>query len=168
MSIRQDIAAWDRKSADYLGKVYARHANASMFVPEILGLMQEEALQVGTTWLLKRYLDEYGHLPPDVVDDVYASLPTAGHWETKLHVLQSIPNLPIPSGHKSRVEAFLRACLGDEKKFVRAWAYGGFYELARQYPEYRPEAEKLLENALREEPASVKARIRRVTKRGFR
>ncbi len=61
----------------------------------------------------------------------------------------------------------MRKCLEDDNKFVRAWAYNGFYELAKQYPEYRTEAGQLFEMALRDEAASVKARVRNVMKQGF-
>ena len=51
-----------------------------------------------------------------------------------------------------------------QEKFVRAWAYNGFYLLAVQHGEYEAEARQLLTMALRDEPASVKARVRNVLK----
>ena len=73
----------------------------------------------------------------------------------------------IPRTHKKNVETFLRECLVNDTKFVRAWAYSGLYELAFQYPEYKEEAKQLFEMAMRDEPASVKSRIRKVMKEGF-
>jgi len=56
----------------------------------------------------------------------------------------------------------------DEAKFVRAWAYGGFRELAAQHPKYQPEVSRTLEGALATETAaSVLVQIRRARKRGF-
>ena len=89
------------------------------------------------------------------------------HWESRLHVLQSIPYMPIPGTHKKKVETFLRECLVDDVKFVKAWAYSGFYELAVQYPEYQDEAEQFFEMAMRDQPASVRSRIRNIMKKGF-
>ncbi len=75
--------------------------------------------------------------------------------------------MPIRAGRKKRLEAFLRECLEDRNKFVRAWAYGGFHQLAVEHAEYRGEAVQLFEKALDEEAASVKARVRKVVERGF-
>jgi hypothetical protein len=60
---------------------------------------------------------------------------------------------------------FLRTCLADENKFVRAWAYNGFYLLSQQYPEYQQETEQFFAMAMRDEAASVKARIRNILKK---
>lgn len=62
---------------------------------------------------------------------------------------------------------FLRNCLISDNKFVRAWAYNGFYELALQYPAYKTEVKKFLDMAMKDEAASVKARVRNILKRGF-
>ena len=62
---------------------------------------------------------------------------------------------------------FLRNCLVDNNKFVRAWAYNGFYELAVQYPEYEKETKQFFEMAMRDEAPSVKSRIRNIMKKGF-
>jgi len=52
----------------------------------------------------------------------------------------------------------------SENKFVRSWAYNGFYGLSRQYPEYIQETKQFFEVAMKDEAPSVKARIRNVTK----
>lgn len=167
MRIKLDIAAWDGKSADDIRRLYDRHCQAPSFVSDIVGLAKQEPLQKGATWLLKRHAENTGCLEPRAVKDIYQLLQKLEHWESKLHILQSIPHMPIPRTHKNRVETFLRKCLVDDTKFVRAWAYSGFYDLAVQYPEYQEEAEQLFEIAIRDEPASVKSRIRKVMKKGF-
>jgi len=98
---------------------------------------------------------------------VFKLLPQFGHWETKLHILQCIPFLQIAKTEKKEVEAFLRKCLVDNNKFVRAWAYNGFYEISVQYPEYRNETKQFFDMAMRDEAPSVKARIRNIMKMGF-
>ncbi|GJL65361.1 MAG: hypothetical protein NPIRA05_03320 [Nitrospirales bacterium] len=167
MNLKQEIVAWDGKSADGIRDIYARNCHASLFVSEILRLTKQKPLQKGTTWLLKRHLEKTGCLEPSDVKEVSQLLPKLEHWETKLHILQCIPYMPIPKTHKKKVETFLKECLAGDAKFVRAWAFSGFYELAVQYPEYQEETKKLFEVAMRVEAASVKARIRRVMKKGF-
>jgi len=65
------------------------------------------------------------------------------------------------------VEAFLKKCLVDDNKFIRAWAYNGFYELSVQYPEHKDETKQFFEMAMRDEAPSVKSRIRNIMKKGF-
>ena len=88
------------------------------------------------------------------------------HWETKLHILQSIPFMPIEITERKKVDAFLRETLTDPNKFVRAWSYNGFYELAMQHSEYLNETKQFFEMAMRDEAASIKARIRNIMKKG--
>ena len=167
MSIRQEIASWDGKSADDIRGIYDRNRHGSSFVSEILRLAKQQSLQKGAIWLLKRHLENTGYLEPRAIKDVYQLLQKLEHWETKLLVLQCMSYMPIPRTQKKKVETFLRECLVDDMKFVRAWAYSGLYELAFQYPEYQEETKQLFEMAMRDEPASVKARIRKVMKEGF-
>ena len=166
--LEADVAAWDGKSADAIAGVYARHAGRRGFLDGLVALLEKEPLQRGATWLLKHHLEQADE-PGDrkLADRVYAVLPDLTHWESRLHVLQCVPRLPISRARRKRVEAFVREALEDQKKFVRAWAYGALYELARQHDEYRAEALERLDRALESEAASVKARIRQLQKRGF-
>jgi hypothetical protein len=75
--------------------------------------------------------------------------------------------MPISKNEIKTVEAFLRVSLTDSNKFIRAWAYNGFYEMAIQYPEYKNETKQFFEMAMRDEAASVKARIRNIIKKDF-
>jgi len=167
VTISKDLAAWDGKSAADMGDIYDRYCREPSFVSEIIELTKQQPLQSGTTWLLKRHMENTGVLDAAAINEVCQLLPKLVHWEAKLHVLQCLPSMPIPEVHKTGVETFLRKCLEDDAKFVRAWAYNGFYELAVQYPEYQDEASRLLDDALGHEPASVQARIRKVLKKGF-
>ncbi len=72
--------------------------------------------------------------------------------------------MPISKTDKKKVEGFLRECLIDNNKFVRAWAYNGFNELSIQYNEYRQETEQFFEMAMRNEAPSVRSRIRNIMK----
>ncbi len=167
MDMKQAIVAWDGKSADDIRDIYDRYGHKSLFISEILSLAKQEPLQKGTTWLLKRHLEEACSLKSSEVKEVYLLLPNLEHWEATLHVLQCIPYMPIPNTQKKKVQTFLKKCLGDDAKFVRTWAYNGFYELAVQYPEYQGEAKQLFEVGMRDEAASVKAKIRCIMKKSF-
>lgn len=167
MSIEGDIKSWNGKSVDDLHLVLDRYRDQPAFVSTILRSSEDPGLETAATWLLKQYLESAGAVDSQATDRLCRLLPQLQHWQSRLHVLQSLPYIDLPGKRKKTVEKFLRECLGDEQKFIRAWAYSGFYELARQYPEYRPEMEKLFESAIVDEAPSVKARIRRILTQGY-
>ncbi len=167
MSLELAITAWDGRSADHLEAVYLRHAGDSGFAARLIELSGRIELQSGATWLLKRHLERGGRLGVSEVADLFAQAPDLQTWEARLHLLQAMQYLRIPDTERQQLEAFVRHCLTDSNKFVRAWAYNGIYELARQYPQYRKEAKQLFEMAMRDEAASVKARIRNIMRQGF-
>jgi len=165
MIIKSEIERWDGKSASDIGDIYTRHCHESSFVSEIITFIGVDKLQKGATWLLKRYLENEKELSKSEVISIYKNLEVIDHWESKLHILQSLPFMPIGNRQKNKVEAFLRKCLVDNNKFVRAWAYNGFYALAVQYPEYKKETKQFFEMAMRDEAPSVKSRIRNIMKK---
>ncbi len=167
MSIEQEIANWDGKSSDDISKIYDSYSSELSFPDEIVKLIKNTAYQKGATWLLKFYLESGHHLDKIQIKSIYCFLLEIDNWETKLHILQSMSFMPISSLEIKTVEAFLRASLTDSNKFIRAWAYNGFYEMAIQYPEYEEETKQFFEMAMRDEVASVKARIRNIMKKGF-
>lgn len=167
MTLETDIKAWDGKSVDIINRVYVRHHRRPSFLAELTSAISDEALQDGATWLLKHHLETDSPLDTGRAKEVFQALPKLTSWGAKLHILQSLRWMPIPTRYKNKLETFLRACLQEENKFVRAWAYSGFYELAKQHQEYRLEAQQLCRQAANNEAASVKARIRKILAAGF-
>lgn len=167
MSFKQEIANWDGKSASAIAATYSRYSDDDTFVLKLIAFSLQTDLQKGATWLLKRYLESNRKLTASEIAALFKRLPELEQWEAKLHVLQCIPYMPIQASEKKNVEAFLRRCLVENNKLVRAWAYNGFYEISRQYPEYKEETKKLFATAMKDEAPSVKARIRNIMKAGF-
>ena len=168
MSLEQDIRNWDGKSSSDIDDVYHRYANEDGFVVTIIQLSKCEVLQKGATWLLKRYVENgQKEIETAELTKIFKQLLKLRRWEAKLHLLQCLPFMRIAGTEKKLVESFLRACLTDNNKFVRAWAYNGFYELASQYPEYKNEEKQIFDMALRCEAPSVTAGIRNILKKGF-
>ncbi|MEM8817430.1 MAG: hypothetical protein AAFX56_05170 [Pseudomonadota bacterium] len=167
MSIRRQLEGLDDHSVESLRRLYSDRYTDKSFVKEIAELIGHAAHERVATWLLKYHLEQGGQLGLRSIDEIYRLVDSLEHWEAKLHILQSIPYMPIPSKRREQVESFIRDCLTDDNKLVRAWAYGGFYELASSYADYQAEAAGLFAKALRDEAASVKARVRIVAKKGF-
>lgn len=116
---------------------------------------------------MKKHLESNHSLSRAEIAIIYRLAPNLHALEAKLHILQSMAYMPVGEQEKQGVEVFLRNCLISDNKFVRAWAYNGFYELALQYPEYKAEVKNFLSMAMKDEAASVKARVRNILKRGF-
>ena len=167
MHIEKEIAAWDGKSAADIKSIYIAHSADSNFSDTIIALSLTEACEKGATWLLKAWFEAGNRLEPDQIAKIYGSLDKLQHWEAKLHILQSIPFMPITDAESSNVYNFLKISLCDQNKFVRAWSYNGFYELSRQHSKYLDETKQYFEMAMRDEAPSVKARIRNIMKKGF-
>lgn len=168
MDLQNELNNWDGKSVPFLEtiySVYAAEASFSKTVVELLGSVAH--FQKGASWLLKHHLEQGNELALDLTRQVYANISVLENWGTRLHILQCMPYLKIDVSAKSEVEVFLKKSIHDENKFVRAWAYNGFYELAKMFPEYRDEALGLLNSALQKEAASVQARIRQILEKGF-
>ena len=159
-----EIAAWDGKSAAVLQSTYERHSAEEGFVATILAHISDVELQRAATWLLKKYLEVGNSLSVAGCRAVLGMLSGQEHWEAKLHILQCLPYLDISEDDSVGVEQFLDACLESERKFVRAWAYNGFNELALHFPRYRDEVDRMLARAGESESASVRARIRNIRK----
>lgn len=167
MSIEQELFNWNSKSTNDIEKIYEKYYEEPTFLSKIISLSKRKEIQKGATWLLKRYV-ESGH-KVKIMDtkNIYSILPELEDWEAKLHILQSIDYMPIGESEKFIVERFLRDYIVSEKKLVRAWAYNGFYRLSIQHKEYKEEAKIMFEIAMKDEVASVKARIRNIMKKGF-
>lgn len=162
VDLKQALHNWNGKSAQDIGDIYSARCQQDDFMPEVVSLMADLSLQRGATWLLKHALASGFTLKDDLSREIFGLLTALADWQSRLHLLQSLPSLPIPVADKQRLELFLRACLSDSNKFVRAWAYNGFYLLACAYPEYREEVRQFFQLAMQDEPASVKARLRNI------
>jgi hypothetical protein len=125
---------------------------------------QEQKIQTGATWLLKRLAENHHQFNPQHLIALFGSLSELTHWISKLHVCQMLHYVAIPEDSARNVASFLERNLWDDNKFLRAWSYSGFYELARQHQNYFDYAMEQLELGEADHAASVKARIRKIRK----
>lgn len=167
LALQQAIRAWDGKSASVIQAVFQNFNTEPDFIDQVILLLPATDCQKGATWLIKATLESGKQLSQDHVNTILKNLNRLTHWESKLHVLQCLSYFTIAQEYRDSVEQCLRTTLADNNKFVRAWAYNGFYVLAKQYPAYQTEAQALFEMAMRDESAAIKARVRAVIKAGF-
>ncbi|MYJ77051.1 MAG: hypothetical protein F4047_02600 [Caldilineaceae bacterium SB0670_bin_27] len=164
MTLLDEIASWDGKSATALQSTFERHSDEEDFLATILEHIADVELQRAATWLLKRHLEAGNSPSPGDSRAILGVLSDQEHWESRLHLLQCLPYLDIPEDQSTGLEQFLDSCLESDNKFLRAWAYNGFNELALRFPRYRDEVNLMLARASESEAASVRARIRNILK----
>lgn len=167
MNLDAKIAVWDGKSKDDIEAIFQSEHHSPGFINTLIQLAANAKLSKGSTWLLKHHTDQKGIFEPDQVSRLYSLCDLLTDWQSKLHLLQMIAVMPVQHADKTKLEYFLRRCLDDDNKFVRAWAYNGLYWLAETYSEYREEVTSFFELAMHDEPASVKARVRKLLVKGF-
>lgn len=166
-AVERDLKNWNGKSKDDIEAIYHGYSNSSDLADSLIKLCSVESANVGATWLLKYGLEHDLHITKTQMGKILKILPEITHWEAKLHILQCLSYFSISKTYKEKVEMFLRQTITDSNKFVRAWSYNGFYVLSQQYPEYVEETKKFFDMAMRDEAASVKARIRNLMKKGI-
>ncbi len=166
MGIEQEIENWDGKTVREITAIYDRYNARIGFIDSLVDSLRHAGQQRGSSWLIKNWIEDGHRLGQTATERICALVNEMEHWEAKLHLLQVLPSLAIPRDQAGNVYRFVRSGILDPNKLVRAWAYGGFYHLARQHDSYAAEARELLEVAMRDEAASVRARLRNVMKGG--
>jgi|RhiMetdeSRZDD1v2_1073273.scaffolds.fasta_scaffold215840_2 hypothetical protein len=166
MSIREELESFDGKHTDVLDRILSKHRRTNSLIESLVLLMadQQSSVQTGATWLLKVLAENDAEFKSKHLIAIFGSLSELTHWLSKLHICQMLQYVSIPRESERSVVWFLERNLYDENKFLRAWAYNGFYELARQRNEYFDYAIEQLEHGETDKAASVKARIRNVRK----
>lgn len=163
MSLKSDIEAWDGQSVEALRRIHEAHRDDPGLAPALVELMGSLRYRTAATRLFKRHFEAGIPVadPQAVARGLCAVLDKLEHWECRLDVLHCLPSLPVDAAQAEVVERFLRACLADGNRFVRAGAYSGFHWLAARHPRFADEAAGILEAGLRDEEASVRAKIRK-------
>ena len=161
---RQRLASWDGKSAKELEAFYACYGGEGYFATTILTFSTEPtAAQPAATWLLKRHLESGATLSAEEALELYESVAHfRTSWPVTLHLLQSIPFVPVPASCAAELVDVLVACCAQPEKMVRAWAYNGLYLVGLQHPAYQRQVTSHLARAQQDDAPSVRARIRKL------
>jgi len=163
-NLRNQLASWDGRSSDDIGAIYQAYCGDNDLSNQLVALLGEQQCERGASWMLKQHMKLVGAIEQKTINQLYHQVLSSRDWQTRLHILQSMEYFPVVESVLSTVDAFLRRCIADDNKFVRAWAYHGFFILAQQYPQYQEEVAQFFALALRDEVPSVQARIRNILK----
>jgi hypothetical protein len=155
---------FDGKNIDRLVRISEAWAPDEKLLQHLVWFAEtaEGPAQVGATWLLKRYQERGVQFPESLVARLLELLMSVNRWESRLHLLQMLPELLIPSSCAPELKQSLIGWTLHRNLFVRSWAYSGLHRLASIFPRYRAQIMPLLERAKTEEPASVRARLRQL------
>ncbi len=167
MSLASALQLCDASSVEELTETYWHYQDSRDFEADMVNALASESMQRPASWLLKFHLEQGFMLDPKLEQQIFASLPGLSHWETRLHILQSLPFFAIAEADKDAAWQFAKDNIAHKNKLVRAWAYNGLHEVARHYPEHIAEVAALLSEAQASEAASVIARIRNILKTGI-
>ncbi len=160
------IAEYDGKASDSLASIAAQVDPSAAVLQGLCDLVcsDEARIQSASTWLLRRYVSAGAILSQMQSERALTVLTRDCHWEARLHVLQMMGDLTLPSSRVEQLWSALIEQTTDVNKFIRAWSYHGLAVIADQHPPYRERALNLLAAAEQEAAASVRARIRRIRK----
>lgn len=163
-SLTEKIRDWNQTHVQELQTIHAEFSFRDGFIDEIIQLFSDPSCQTGATWLLKHSLEEQKTLSDPQIQSFLKKLSALKDWQSKLHALQCLPYLKLPNSADTSLLPFLKECIEDKNKFVRAWACHGFYELAQVLPGFRESCFLLLNEKMSEEAPSIQARIRKTLK----
>jgi len=166
MTIREQLRGFDGKHGDVIERILSEYRSPKSPINELVLLVadEEENIQIGATWLVKRLAETGARFNKKQLIALFDLMPELDNWVTKLHLCQILQYVEIPDESKKKVAWFLEQNLMGKNKFVRAWSYNGFYELAKQHREYRDKAMEHLDRGEAEQAASIKARLRNIKK----
>lgn len=155
---------FDGKHLDSLARVAETLPLEGSTIDQLFALAErsDPAMRTAITWLLKNLRSRGTNFSAPQVTKVIEQLCAGGPWESRLQLLQMVPNLVIPVACTDELFHSLVPVLTEGNKFVRAWAYAALHALASQHREYLREVVPLLDQGLHDEAASVRARLRQL------
>lgn len=157
------LRQWDGVHIEYLKELYKLHSsNVDFFENLVLICTLEQDLQKTATWLIKHHYENRQKLTKHNSENLLNCCIAFENWEAKLHILQLLPFFTISNNSYIVLEEFIRKCLIDKNKFVKAWAFSGLYELTKYNPLLKPELELICQNAMESETGAIKSRVKKI------
>jgi len=161
--LKRKLGLWDGVHVDYLKELYNANSSSIAFFENLVKLcIDEKDLQISTTWLIKHHYDNRQKLPEHLTEKLLVACKNLERWEAKLHLLQLVPHFNLTDNSIIITDDFVRECLIDSNKFVRAWAYNALYELTKYIPELKSELEFMCHKAMETESEAIKSKVRKI------
>lgn len=167
VSLIESLQKFDGKRTSELERLSDSMPRNGDFVAQLLAYAEHDdtVVQVGSTWILKRWLQEGVPQVEKSAAALVQLLKHATYWEVRLHLLQMLASLRVPSRTVPGLKKLLPGLLVDDNNFVRAWALSVLAELADQQETMRKDVILTIRDAANDDAASVRARVRQIQKR---
>lgn len=164
MSLVASLQAFDGTRVAPLERLSRQLPQTAASVTALLGCAHhaDPRVGVGATWILKRWQDEGAPCVQAAVEHLMRSVPQASHRDVRLHLVQILAGLRLPSRGVHELTTVLREWAGTEPPLVRAWALSVLAQVADQHEALRRDIRLLLTSAESDGAASVRARVRRL------
>lgn len=163
--LKKSLGDWDGVHSQYLIDIYSRYAKNDKFLDNLIQLyLSESDLQKVTSWLIKHHHDKGNTITDSQIRKLLSEVNNLEHWESKLHILQLVPKFRIDKNMSGGIETFVRQAMKSEKKFVKAAAYEAYFEIVKNIPDLQNEFYHTCEQALIDESASIKSKVRKILK----
>ena len=167
-ALTQALLDFSGKRTEALERFAAAHALDASLIAELcdFAAVGDHNVQAAATWLLKRFGVNGTQLSPGQTESLLRLLLQETSWLARLHVLQMMDTLVVPSALAPPLLAALEAQARGENTFIRAWSGHAAAALADQHCACRDRVLDLLAAAEQDAAPSVRARLRR-TRRAF-
>ncbi|MEZ6234308.1 MAG: hypothetical protein R3B68_08970 [Phycisphaerales bacterium] len=162
-----DLALYDGKSVAVLEQIAASHAHNPRYLDLVFDAAAtvppsaDHTIRSGAIWLLRHAHRQGAAFPPAHVKQLVALIPLLSHWEQSLNLLQILDAVPIPANNRRAVLAFAEAAASNANTLVRAWAISVLLKVGHTIDAERVRIDRIADEVLRTDKASVRARIRR-------
>ena len=122
-----------------------------------------ETLEYNGGSLLLHHLNMGGRLGLVEWELIVDALSLRMHWTCRLSICRGFTIAPNALEVDSvSIASFLNECVLSDNSFVRAWAISAFWELGKQYPDYKDEAEDYRERGEKDDAKCVQSRMRQL------
>lgn len=167
MNLIEFLRKFDGKQTSELVRLSDSMSRNDDTVAQLLALAEHEdtTVQVGSTWILKRWLEEGVPQVEKSAANLVRLLMNAKDWEVRLHLLQMLASTRIPERSLSELKGLLPYLLLDDNKFVRAWALSVLAETGDQSEALRQDVISTIQDAENDRAPSIRARVRQIQKR---
>lgn len=164
MSLLKTLRLCDANEVAELLGIYQRFATDRQFTTVLLQALLQKSAQKSASWLLKHHLEQGFLLSEQQETQLLELVTQVEHWEVILHLLQCFTYISLRPADLHTCFHNVRALTQHQNKLVRAWAYNGLHELARQHLVYKEQVHTIMRELSSDEPASVQARVRNILK----
>lgn len=81
MQLREKLSTWDGKSTAYLNDIYNVECSGSEFIDPLLELLDDDAVQSATSWLLKHASENGVSFKEGQVYELYDKVDILTTWQ---------------------------------------------------------------------------------------